>query len=116
VPAPRRRHAGRGGADAAARGLPDAGGHDCPDQWWLTNSSTPEEVFVHEWMHQVVFFHERFQRTNIDLHAGERYGYAETNGSWKPWLVDVMQGKVRDGNRLIGISKDIWAAGKPTAP
>ncbi len=86
------------------------------EMWWLTNSSTPEEVFVHEWMHQVVFFHERFQRTNIDLHAGERYGYAETNGSWKPWLVDVMQGKVRDGNRLIGISKDIWAAGKPTAP
>jgi hypothetical protein len=84
--------------------------------WWLTNSPTPEEVFVHEWMHQVIFFHERHGRTNVDLHAGESYGYKATNGSWKTWLSDLMQGKVKDGNKMVGIAADVWAAGKPSAP
>jgi hypothetical protein len=86
------------------------------EMWWLTGSSAPEEVFVHEWMHQVIFFHERFKRTSIDLHAGGQYGYKDTNGSWKTWLMDVMQGKVKDGSKLIGISADTWKAGTPSAP
>jgi len=84
--------------------------------WWLTGSSAPEEVFVHEWMHQVIFFHERYNRTKIDLHAGAQYGYKDSNGSWKTWLMDVMQGRVKDGSKLIGISADVWKAGKPSAP
>ena len=84
--------------------------------WWWTGSSAPEEVFVHEWMHQVLFFHERAGRTNLDLHAGDKFGYKDKDGSWKTWLMDVMQGKVKDGSKTIGVSADVWASGKPSAP
>ena len=84
--------------------------------WWWTDSAVPEDVFVHEWLHQVLFFHERHGRTSLDLHAGHDFGYSAVNGSWKAWYSDVMQGKVKDGNKLIGITGDIWAAGKPSAP
>lgn len=85
-------------------------------EWWWTDSAVPEEVFVHEWLHQVIFFHQDAGRMSLDLHAGQAYGYTDTNGTWKAWYADVMQGKVRDGNRLIGLSAAIWAAGRPSAP
>ena len=85
-------------------------------EWWWTDSSAPEEVFVHEWMHQVIFFHENAGRMKLDLHAGSAYGYKQSNGTWKGWLSDVMQGKVRDGDRSVGVSRDTWAAGTPIHP
>jgi hypothetical protein len=30
--------------------------------------------------------------------------------------MDVMQGKVKDGSKTIGVSADVWASGKPSAP
>lgn len=84
--------------------------------WWWTNSAAPEEVFIHEWLHQVIFFHQDANRMSLDLHAGRDYGYNDANGTWKAWYSDIMQGKVRDGNRTIGLSAEIWAAGKPTNP
>jgi hypothetical protein len=85
-------------------------------EWWWTDSAVPEEVFVHEWLHQVIFFHQDAGRMSLDLHAGRDYGYNDSAGTWKAWYTDVMQGKVRDGDRLIGLSAAIWAAGKPSAP
>jgi hypothetical protein len=82
--------------------------------WWWTNSSAPEEVFVHEWMHQVVYHNENTQAGfDFDLHAGRDYGYDDSDGTWKRWLSDVMQGKVRNGDQLLGISRSMWAAGSP---
>lgn len=84
--------------------------------WWWTDAVAPEEVFIHEWMHQVIFFHEVAGRMRLDLHAGPAFGYRDYRGSWKEWLSDVMQGRVRDGDRFRGVSPEIWAAGKPTRP
>lgn len=84
--------------------------------WWWTESAVPEEVFIHEWLHQVIFFHQDAGRLSLDLHAGRDYGYDDPNGTWKAWYSDIMQGKVRDGDRYIGLTAKIWAAGKPTAP
>jgi hypothetical protein len=87
------------------------------EMWWWTSSSAPEEVFVHEWMHQVVYFNEQQGRLDtFDLHAGPTYGYHDDNGSWKHWLSDVMQDKVWDTDHYIGISPAMWAAGTPSNP
>jgi hypothetical protein len=85
-------------------------------EWWWTDSVAPEEVFIHEWMHQVIFFQESQGRPGIDLHAASRYGYEPVNNTWKRWLSDVMQGKVWDGQKYIGISAEMWAAGSPRNP
>lgn len=85
-------------------------------EWWWTDSVAPEEVFIHEWMHQVIFWQEHQGRPGIDLHAASKYGYEATNGTWKRWLQDVMQGKVWDGQRYIGVTPEMWAADSPRNP
>ncbi|HSH21613.1 MAG TPA: hypothetical protein VK992_03220 [Candidatus Caenarcaniphilales bacterium] len=86
------------------------------ENWWWTDTPYPEEVFIHEWMHQVLFYHLNTGETDVDLHAAENYGYTKVSGTWKAWLADVMQGRVQDGGRYLGMEADAWAAGKPTAP
>jgi hypothetical protein len=86
------------------------------DMWWWTDSRAPEEVFVHEWMHQVVYWNESQDRLHLDLHAGAQYGYQAVNGTWQSWLSDVMQGNVWDTDHFTGVNAEMWAAGQPTAP
>jgi hypothetical protein len=83
--------------------------------WW-TQSPVPQDVFVHEWLHQAIFFHENAGRMRLDLHTAEQYGYTDYQGTWKSWYSDVMRGLVRDGGGYIGISREIWAAGTPRNP
>lgn len=83
--------------------------------WW-TQSPVPQDVFVHEWLHQVIYFHEDAGRMKLDLHAAEQYGYTDYNGTWKSWYADVMRGLVHDGSRYLGLSREIWAAGTPRTP
>lgn len=83
------------------------------EMWWWTNSSAPEEVFIHEWMHQVVYWNEQSSGFDFDLHAGRSYGYDDADGTWKRWLSDVMQGRVREGANYVGVNAEMWAAGSP---
>lgn len=85
-------------------------------QWWWTNSPAPQEVFVHEWLHQVIYFHRDAGRLDINLHAGANYGYDNSDGTWREWYSDIMQGRVWDGSRYIGLNAEMWAAGQPTNP
>lgn len=75
----------------------------------------PSEIFVHEWLHQVTSFYETkgFPMPNID--AAGTYGYTTDSGtcSWKSFLSDVMQGKVRSETGTIGITPHVWASGTP---
>ena len=82
-------------------------------EWWWTGSDVPQEVFVHEWMHQVIFWHENNDRMRLDLHSGAQYGYGSSGGTWKGWLSDVMRGRVRDGDSYLGVKPDLWAVGTP---
>lgn len=84
--------------------------------WWWTDIKYPHEVFVHEWMHQVLFFHEAAKRIKLDLHAEAQYGYKADNGSFKTWLADVMRGRIKDGSKYIGVNYEMWRAGTPTRP
>jgi hypothetical protein len=86
------------------------------ENWWWTDATYPEEVFIHEWMHQVLFFHETTGQTNVDLHSEAQYGYVKVDGTWKEWLSDVMQGTVRSGNGYLGMDAAAWQAGTPTRP
>jgi hypothetical protein len=86
------------------------------DMWWWTNSVAPEEVFVHEWMHQVLYWNEHHDRLHLDLHAAPSYGYQSENGSWRRWLSDVMTGNVWDTDHYTGVSRDMWTADQPTRP
>ena len=83
--------------------------------WWW-NQPYPEEVFIHEWMHQVLFFHEYAGRLKFDLHASADFGYTPVNGSWKGWLSDVMQGRVDIGSTYSGVSPRLWQIGTPLNP
>jgi hypothetical protein len=85
-------------------------------KWWWTDVKYPEEVFVHEWMHQVLFWHEAAGRIKLDLHAAEKYGYTDSSGSWKGWLSDVMRGKVWTGSKYTGVDYKMWRSGTPTRP
>jgi len=84
--------------------------------WWWTNSTVPEEMVIHEWMHQVIYFHQKFGRMQLDLHAASQYGYTKVDGTWKTWLSDVMRGRVNDNGTMLGATRQVWAAGTPTRP
>jgi len=86
------------------------------DMWWWTESAAPEEVFVHEWLHQVLYWNEQHDRLHLDLHAGASYGYHAENGNWRRWLSDVMTGNVWATDHYTGVSRDMWAADQPTRP
>ncbi len=86
------------------------------DMWWWTNAVAPGEVFVHEWLHQVVYWNEAHDRLDLNLHAGPDYGYQSENGSWRRWLSDVMTGNIWDTDHYTGVSRDMWAADQPTQP
>jgi hypothetical protein len=84
--------------------------------WWWTDAKYPQEVFVHEWMHQVLFLHENAGRLKLDLHADAQYGYKPISGSYKHWLADVMRGLVKDGSKYRGVTYEIWRSETPTRP
>jgi hypothetical protein len=99
-----------------ANGAGYASIHTPTEMWWWTDSKHPQEVFVHEWMHQVLFFHEAAKRIKLDLHSEAKYGYKSDNGSFKSWHSDVMRGRVWDGSKYIGVNYEMWRAGTPTRP
>lgn len=84
--------------------------------WWWTDSTAPEEVFVHEWLHQVIYWNDSQGRLSLDLHAASSYGYEPTDGTFRRWLSDVMTGQVPEGDHFTGVNAAMWAAGQPTAP
>jgi hypothetical protein len=67
-------------------------------------------------MHQVIFFMEQQGYPDFDLQATADYGYEKVDGTWKEWLSDVMQGKVWNGSRYIGVNAEMWASGTPRNP
>jgi hypothetical protein len=89
-----------------------------PATWWWSGG-TPSEVFVHEWMHQVVHFYRAYGSPTIPSpdDAG-RYGYtADSFGVWGRWLSDLMTGRVVDPTGAkLGIPPAVWSLGKPTQP
>lgn len=79
------------------------------------DGSHPEEIFVHEWMHQLEGFYRGKGADVPPLHDAEKLGYEpDSRGSWWAWYRDYLRGRVRDGDRSVGVSPGVWALGTPS--
>ncbi len=75
----------------------------------------PEEMFIHEWLHQVNYFYGRYKGFSMPgLHDTSTYGYASLDGSWRRWYQDYMRGTVPTGSEYTGVSATAWSSGTPT--
>lgn len=67
----------------------------------------PEEVFIHEFLHNLERIENEYNHDIPELHSYEKYGYtkSETEGL-KTWYTDYMMGKIN--NSKLGLSKDVY--------
>ncbi len=74
----------------------------------------PEEVWVHEWLHQAEAFYRSKGYSVPGLHDTSIYGYTAFNGSWRKWYEAYMRGRIWSGSAFTGITPTAWASGTPT--
>jgi hypothetical protein len=82
-------------------------------------STYPEEIFIHEWLHNVEGYYRGLGYNAPNLHDAEAYGYQpdpNAGGSWHEWYEDYMQNKVWDGSQYIGVPLAAWQSHVPTGP
>lgn len=67
----------------------------------------PEEVFVHEFLHNLERIENEYKHEVPELHSYEKYGYTidEIQGL-KKWYTDYMMSSIN--NRKIGLSKEVY--------
>ncbi len=67
----------------------------------------PEEVFVHEFLHNLERIENEYNNEIPELHSNEKYGYtkSDTEGL-KKWYTDYM--RCRINNSKIGLNKDVY--------
>jgi len=72
----------------------------------------PEQIFLHEWTHQVTGFYEQlgYRMPNID--RASDYGYSREEAG-QVFLSDVLSGRVPYGSTYIGVKPSIWASSTP---
>lgn len=67
----------------------------------------PEEVFVHEFLHNLERVEEEYGNEIPELHDYEKYGYTESDvEGLKKWYNDYMIGNIN--NQGIGLSKEVF--------
>lgn len=67
----------------------------------------PEEVFVHEFLHDLERIEEEYGNNVIALHSYEENGYYEDDKiGLKEWYRDYLQSKITQKN--LGLSKDVF--------
>lgn len=90
-----------------------------PINYSLWDLTYPEEIVVHEWLHNVEGFYRGLGYSVPGLHDGELYGYAPDpnfEGSWHQWYRDYMQHQIWTGTEFIGVPLDAWQSHVPTGP
>jgi hypothetical protein len=76
------------------------------------------EVWLHEWLHGVCDHFARlgFAMPEGDADGGGRAGYEQSPAEgWCRYYRDLMTGRVRAGDRLLGIRPEAWRTGPPRA-
>ena len=68
----------------------------------------PEEVFVHEFLHNLERIENECKNEIPELHSYKEYGYSEddTEGL-KKWYIDYMTSNIN--NKNIGLSKEVYS-------
>jgi hypothetical protein len=109
---------GGGGMAIGPSGAANGAGFASVATWpsvaaWL-RERCPQEIFVHEWLHQVIDFHGRAGRLQLDLHNVDRYGYRPVEGSWTDWYKAILSGSLDAARGSAGITPEIWRSATPT--
>ena len=84
--------------------------------WGLTY---PEEVIVHEWLHNVEGYYRSLGYQVPTLHDAEVYGYTTdpaVGNSWHHWYEDYMQNRVWNGTAYVGVPAEAWQNHVPVGP
>ncbi|MDQ3856040.1 MAG: hypothetical protein M3281_06550 [Chloroflexota bacterium] len=86
-----------------------------PDYGTNWDGTYKDEIFVHEWLHQVEgLYRGRLGISTVPpLHDAQKYGYSSVSGSWKAWYVAYMTGRIRYGSGYIGVYPKTWTLGTP---
>lgn len=67
----------------------------------------PEEVFIHEFLHNLERIENEYNHEIPELHSYEKYGYFENNiDGLKKWYTDYMMCNINDSK--IGLSKNVY--------
>jgi hypothetical protein len=76
------------------------------------------EVWLHEWLHGVCdhFARRGFEMPPADADGGGRAGYEQTpSEGWTGYYRDLMTGRIRFEDRLVGIPPEAWRTGSIVA-
>lgn len=67
----------------------------------------PEEVFVHEFLHNLERVENEYNHEVPELHSYKEYGYTESDTEGlKKWYTDYMTSKI--SNNKLGLSKEVY--------
>ena len=87
---------------------------NAPSRHGIWPGTYPELIWMHEWTHQTTKYYSSKGYPMPDIHKGVDYGYYSDRWG-KPFLSDVMQGKVPTSTGYIGLEKSVWASSRPTS-
>ena len=88
-----------------------------PADWWNPScADIISQVWIHEWLHCACSFYatKGYAMPTNDADGGELHGYVEDQGElpgWGAFYADLMQGRVLEGGRELGITREAWLSG-----
>lgn len=104
------------GLSGAANGAGFAVNH-FPVNFINWRSTYPEEIVMHEWLHNVEGYYRSLGYYVPGLHDAELYEYqpdAAQGNSWHKWYEDFMQNRVWTGTQYAGVPAEAWSSHVPT--
>jgi hypothetical protein len=87
---------------------------NAPSSAWKREA--PGEVWLHEWLHGVCkFFQDRgYEMPERDADGAEIHGYTRSvDRGWTEYYRALLNGVVRENDKVTGISPEAWRSGQP---
>lgn len=74
---------------------------------YASYNTFPEEVFVHEFLHNLERIENEYNYEIPELHSYEKYGYIKSEiEGLKKWYTDYMIGNIN--NKKLGLSREVY--------
>ncbi|MBP7934970.1 MAG: LamG domain-containing protein [Phycisphaerae bacterium] len=90
-----------------------------PINYVAWGATYPEEIILHEWLHNVEGYYRSPDSQIPGLHDAEAFGYApdpDAGGSWHRWYEDYMQNRIWNGTTYVGVPAEAWQTHVPAGP
>jgi hypothetical protein len=103
------------GAEAGTNGATYAVVSNVPSQAW--QGEAPGEVWLHEWLHGVCrhFAGKGYPMPDRDADGAEIHGYVRSpTRGWTQYYCDLMNGRVAENGKMVGIPSGAWAIETPS--